>query len=141
MPLAELSVTAIDNTPPRLEVAGELDLSTAPMLAARLRAAADTAPRVVVDLHAVSFMDSRGMLALLEAQRTLRSLHGDLILASVSDPVRKVLEITCAWDLFTHERERAVASASSAGGELEPDDLAGVRVDYAPAGGDRPQQL
>jgi anti-sigma B factor antagonist len=104
MTLAELSVTAIDTTPTRLEVAGELDVSTGPVLLARVRDAAVDSCRVVVDLEAVSFMDSRGMLSLLEARRLLRASDGELVLAAVSAPVRKVLEITQAWDLFTHEQ-------------------------------------
>jgi anti-sigma B factor antagonist len=103
MSLAELSVTAIDTVPSRLEVAGELDVSTGPVLLARVRDAATTSARVVLELSAVSFMDSRGMLALLESQRVLQARDGQLVLANVSRPVRKVLEITKAWDLFTHE--------------------------------------
>jgi anti-anti-sigma factor len=58
---------------------------------------------LVVDLRSVSFMDSRGMLALLDAQRELRARGGDLVLAGVSAPVRKVLELTQMWDLFRHD--------------------------------------
>jgi anti-anti-sigma factor len=101
MPLAELSVTAIDSIPPRLEVAGELDLSTAPTFTAQVRIAR-VAGDLLVDLRDVSFMDSRGMLALLDAQRELRAHGGELVLGDVSAPVRKVLELTQMWDLFRH---------------------------------------
>jgi anti-anti-sigma factor len=101
MPLVELSVTAVDASPPRLEVAGELDLSTAALLESRVRACG--AGPVVLDLQQVSFMDSRGLLALLEAQRALRSRGGDLVLGELSVSVRRVLELTQAWDLFRHE--------------------------------------
>jgi anti-anti-sigma factor len=57
---------------------------------------------VVVDLSEISFMDSRGMLALLDAQRLLRARSGDLLLGPVSDKVRRVLVVTKVWDLFTH---------------------------------------
>jgi anti-anti-sigma factor len=102
MALAELSVTAVDTSPPRLEVAGELDLDTAAQLGARVRGHADGGA-LVVDLREVSFMDSRGLLALLDAQQLLRAHGGDLVLGEVSRPVRKVLELTQAWDLFDHE--------------------------------------
>jgi anti-anti-sigma factor len=108
MALAQLSVTAIDTTPARLEVAGELDVSTGPTLVARVRDVAIDSSCVVLDLTGVSFMDSRGMLSLLESRRLLRADDGELVLGPVSAPVRKVLEITKAWDLFTHE-----ASASA----------------------------
>jgi stage II sporulation protein AA (anti-sigma F factor antagonist) len=110
MPLAELSVTVIDSTPPRLEVAGELDLSTADRLTERVRTV-PTDGDVVLDLRAVSFMDSRGMLALLNAQKALRARGGELLLADVSRPVRRVLELTRVWDLFP--RQESGCSTSS----------------------------
>jgi stage II sporulation protein AA (anti-sigma F factor antagonist) len=110
MPLAELSVTVIDSTPPRLEVGGELDLSTAGHLTARVRTT-DASGDVVLDLRAVSFMDSRGMLALLHAQRDLRARGGELVLAEVSPSVRRVLELTRVWELFPrHEPDRSSLS-------------------------------
>jgi anti-anti-sigma factor len=110
MALAELSVTAVDTSPPRLEVAGELDVSTAPQLGARLRTHEVTGP-VVLDLRGVAFMDSRGMLSLLEAQRFVRARGGELLLGEVSPSVRKVLELTQAWDLFAHARDPADRSS------------------------------
>jgi anti-anti-sigma factor len=110
MPLGELSVTAIDSDPPRLELAGELDLSTAPSFAAHLRTVR-LPGEVLVDLRDVSFMDSRGMLALIDAQRDLRLHGGELVLAEVSDPVRKVLELTATWDLFRHEHPTAPSAS------------------------------
>jgi anti-anti-sigma factor len=101
MPLADLSVTAVDGVPPRLEVAGELDLNTAPTLTARIRAVRVVGD-LLVDLGEVSFMDSRGMQALLDAQRELRRHGADLVLGDVSPPARKVLELTQLWDLFRH---------------------------------------
>jgi anti-sigma B factor antagonist len=103
MTLAELSVITIDTSPTRFQVAGELDVSTGPVLLARVRDAAVDSACIVLDLAAVSFMDSRGMLTLLQAQRLLAAQDGELVLAAVSAPVRKVLEITKAWDLFTHD--------------------------------------
>jgi anti-anti-sigma factor len=103
MTLAELSVITIGTSPTRFQVAGELDVSTGPVLLARVRDAAVDSTCIVLDLAAVSFMDSRGMLTLLQAQRLLVAQDGELVLAAVSAPVRKVLEITSAWDLFTHD--------------------------------------
>jgi anti-anti-sigma factor len=59
-------------------------------------------PSLIVDLSGVSFMDSRGMLALIDAQRRLRDRDGDLVLGDVSAKVRRVLVITQVWDLFAH---------------------------------------
>jgi anti-anti-sigma factor len=103
MALAELSVTVAPTEPSSLVLTGELDLSTAAVLLAAVRGAAAGRGDVVLDLRSVTFMDSRGMLALLEAQRQLRGRDRELRLAAVSPPVRRVLEITQAWELFAHE--------------------------------------
>ena len=55
-----------------LEVAGELDLSSAPELCARIEQALHRAPRVVVDLSGLEFCDSTGLRALLGAARVAR---------------------------------------------------------------------
>ena len=52
-----------------LELCGEIDLATAPILEAVLRQVAATPPLLVLDLRAVTFLDSAGVLLLLEAHR------------------------------------------------------------------------
>lgn len=51
-----------------VRVAGELDVATAPVLDAALtQAEASAAPMIAIDLTGVSFIDSTGLRALLEA--------------------------------------------------------------------------
>jgi anti-sigma B factor antagonist len=77
-----------------LAVAGELDLATAPKVRERLAAAVDSgATEIVVDLRAVTFMDSIGLAAVLHARRRLR-VGGRLALVVAPDSyVHLVLEI------------------------------------------------
>jgi anti-anti-sigma factor len=77
-----------------LAVAGELDLATAPELRERLGAAVDAgAAEIVVDLRAVTFMDSIGLAAVLHARSRLRE-DGRLALVVAPDSyVHLVLEI------------------------------------------------
>lgn len=74
-------------------IAGELDLHTAPQLAAELDAYALSASEVVVDLTAVSFMDSTALGAVLAATRRIRDAGGRLSLAAPGAETRKLLEL------------------------------------------------
>ena len=70
-------------------------MATAPQLAAALGTAPDGATRVVVDLSAVTFLDSSGLNALVHARRELSGREVSFRIVSPKDQVvRRVLEIT-----------------------------------------------
>ena len=73
-----------------IAVAGEIDLATAPQLADCLREHQDT--DVIVDLSQVSFLDSSGINALVQAYRRLRGQGRSLRAAHEQDHVRAVLK-------------------------------------------------
>ena len=78
----------------RLVVRGELDLVTAPVLARHLQGAVARGRELVeVDLADVSFMDVRGVNALIEAQAALEAAGRRLALHAPSDGVRRTLEL------------------------------------------------
>jgi anti-sigma B factor antagonist len=78
-----------------LTVTGEVDMSTAPELARSMKLVGDVTERVVVDLSAVTFLDSSGLNALVVEQRALDQ-RGILLRVVVPEgnPVRRVFEIT-----------------------------------------------
>lgn len=77
----------------RLHVAGELDAHTAPEFADAFDDVADGAA-VELDLTDVSFLDSSGLAALLEARRRLDSAGGSLVVTAASPAVARLLELT-----------------------------------------------
>jgi anti-sigma B factor antagonist len=83
---------------PLLAVSGEVDLHTAGRLQAALEplvaAAGPSRPDVVVDLSAVSFLDSTGLGELVAAHRTLAAKSARLHLVSGNDRVGRLLAIT-----------------------------------------------
>jgi anti-anti-sigma regulatory factor len=87
IPLATLTAT---ETPWGLRVAGELDLSTAPTFARALLARAMVAPRVHVDLGAVTFADLATLRAVFEVARELPS-GSVLVLSRAPAHVRRLL--------------------------------------------------
>ena len=74
---------------------GKFNLVAAPPFKARIDdlVAAGKA-RVVVDLHAVDFIDSSGLGVLIGGLKSARKHGGDLRIAAATDQVRAVLKLT-----------------------------------------------
>ena len=77
-------------------VSGELDLATAPSLSAAVAAHGD-ARLLVLDLTAVTFLDSTGVRVLIEADRACAGSGSRLVVLVGDGPVRRVLEL-CELD-------------------------------------------
>jgi anti-sigma B factor antagonist len=78
-----------------VEVVGEIDMATAPELAAELEGVGDDSGLVVVDLAQVTFVDSSGLKALVQANRELgRRGIGFRVVSPADHAVRRIFEIT-----------------------------------------------
>jgi anti-sigma B factor antagonist len=78
-----------------LRASGEVDLTTAGMLEARIIQHLDRpGARVVVDLRPVSFIDSSGIRALIAADQRARQLHASVSFIVGGGQTRRVLELT-----------------------------------------------
>jgi anti-sigma B factor antagonist len=85
-----------------LRLVGELDIGTAGRLRQALCSAHDLAPAtVVVDLSALTFIDSTGLHELVVAQKRQRAAGGEVVLQAPSPQTRRVLEIVGLDQLFT----------------------------------------
>jgi anti-sigma B factor antagonist len=87
---------------PVVRALGEIDVSTAPRLHSELLAVRIDAPKVVVDLAEVSFLDSTGLGVLVEEMKRRRSVTSDatLDLVVTRPQIRKVLEVTGLVEVF-----------------------------------------
>lgn len=56
--------------------------------------------RIVIDCSNITFVDSMGLGVLISLLRRARSRHGDVKMASLTDDVRTVFEITRLHRLF-----------------------------------------
>jgi anti-anti-sigma factor len=78
-----------------LVVTGEIDVANAPTFLHELIAVATEAHSpTVVDLSAVTFLDSSGLNALVKAHRSLEDSDASLVLLNPSPICRRVLELT-----------------------------------------------
>jgi anti-sigma B factor antagonist len=89
-----LSVQAGDGVA-TIDVAGELDLLSAPNLReAAMGALEDGATSVVLDCSKLTFIDSCGLSVMLEAARVAHEQSGYVTVAQPSPLVRRLLHIT-----------------------------------------------
>jgi len=77
-----------------IAVRGELDMSAAPDLAEAIAGARSGDGTVLLDLSAVTFLDSSAIGALVAAGREFHQTGGRLQIGPRSDVVSRVLEIT-----------------------------------------------
>lgn len=87
-----------------LALCGELDLGSAPALESELsNPVAASYRHIVVDLAQLAFMDSRGLRALVQAQKTAHSSQKAFSLRRAGRQVQRLLEVTGRSALFTFE--------------------------------------
>jgi anti-sigma B factor antagonist len=103
---APFAVVVTHHAPSGIEVlvVGELDLHTSPQLVRAVLGEMDHDPNhVSVVLNGVTFVDSTGMVALLEVRDALAAAGCSLVLMAPSDPVRFVLDLSGLASEFTIE--------------------------------------
>jgi anti-sigma B factor antagonist len=90
----------------RVIAAGEIDVRTAADLRAALDAVLDGhPPKIVIDLSAVTFMDSTG-LGVLTGARNRAGDDGRLVVINPHPIARRILEITGLLELFLDDHAR-----------------------------------
>jgi anti-anti-sigma factor len=79
----------------RIAVRGEIDMATVCDLEARANVVLERLePRVVVDCHGVTFIDSTGLDALVELHHALEAQNRKLTICGLSDTTRRPFEAT-----------------------------------------------
>jgi anti-anti-sigma factor len=98
-----------------VEVRGEVDIATAPLLRAVLDTVVGRRPtRVEVDLSGTTFMDAQALTTLSAVRRRLASRHATLVVRRPSPVVERLLELTGA----EHSFEIVTGSAAGTPGRL-----------------------
>ena len=84
-----------------LPLKGEIDLHVSPTVTASLNAMIEKKPRrLVVDLSEVSYIDSAGLAALIEAMQKVEAYGGKFLLAGLQETVRSIFEISRLDQVF-----------------------------------------
>jgi anti-sigma B factor antagonist len=77
-----------------LALSGEVDLCTAPVAEDELRRAEASQDLIVLDLRAVSFMDSTGIRMLVAADRRNRERGAALVIVQGTPQIRRLFELS-----------------------------------------------
>jgi len=85
-----------------VKATGRIDAHTAPQLTEVFAAITEAGRfRIVFDMSEVDYISSAGLWVLIDTRRTCRRFNrGDLVLASVSPQVHRVLELAGFYTLF-----------------------------------------
>jgi anti-anti-sigma factor len=86
-----------------VRLAGELDISTAPILERHLHEALGGGRRLVVDLRELSFMDSSGLVVLARWELGSRMDGYNLAVIPGREPIQRLFTITGLDTQFTFE--------------------------------------
>lgn len=84
-----------------LPLKGEIDLHVSPVVTASLNAMIERKPeRLVVDLSDVTYIDSAGLAALIQAMQSVEAYGGKFSLAGLQETVRSIFEISRLDQVF-----------------------------------------
>ena len=84
-----------------LPLKGEIDLHVSPSVTASLNQMIEKKPeRMVVDLSDVTYIDSAGLAALIEAMQKVEGYGGRFLLAGLQETVRSIFEISRLDQVF-----------------------------------------
>jgi anti-sigma B factor antagonist len=84
-----------------LPLKGEIDLHVSPSVTVSLNQMIEKKPeRLVVDLSEVTYIDSAGLAALIEAMQKVEGYGGKFLLAGLQETVRSIFEISRLDQVF-----------------------------------------
>src|SRR5919108_5915230 len=84
-----------------LPLKGEIDLHVSPVVTASLNSLIEKKPKkVVIDLSEVSYIDSAGLAALIQAMQKVEAYGGKFSLAGLQETVRSIFEISRLDQVF-----------------------------------------
>ena len=95
---------------------GELDIASGPRLVALAGESAEAEVPVVLDLDEVTFVDSSGLRALIEAERAVKSRGTRLVLARPSAAVARLLDMTGLREAFAEAASPEAGDVAAAAG-------------------------
>ena len=98
---ASSNITSRKNRSKVVPLKGEIDLHVSPTVTAALTEVIDQKPeRFVVDLSEVSYIDSAGLAALIQAMQKVEGYGGKFMLSGLQETVRSIFEISRLDQVF-----------------------------------------
>ena len=98
-----------ENSTEIIAVRGDVDLATVDVLRAQLTAALERGQKVVLDLREVSFMDTQGLAAIIEAERTSSASGTRFVVVRAPATVHRLFDMIGLSDRLTVVDDPAAA--------------------------------
>ncbi len=93
--------TSSSKDPEVVALDGEIDLHESPMLLEKLNPLiARKLPRIHLDLSRVSYIDSSGLAAFIDAMQRIQAYGGEFALVATRESVRRIFEISRLDQVF-----------------------------------------
>jgi anti-sigma B factor antagonist len=89
-----------------IELDGELDSNTSPIVQEQILSLAEKNSRLLLDMTNVTYMSSAGLRTLLVLYRYLTENTGKIVLAGLNDDIRDIMSITGFLDFFSTVNDR-----------------------------------
>ena len=83
-----------------VDVTGDIDMGTSPGFRKTLMDSLKSAPRLIVNLRDVRYVDSSGIASLVEVLKEARSTGKRLVLFGLNKAVREVMQLTRLTKVF-----------------------------------------
>ena len=100
-----ITATAIDTDAPvsvtLIEIIGDVDGSTAPLIQADVLAAAEPGVKMVLNMIQVPYLSSAGLRVLLSVYRHVSAQDGRVILVALAEEIKDTMSVTGFLDFFT----------------------------------------
>ena len=95
------NITPVQSRSNVVPLKGEIDLHVSPTVTTTLNEVIDKKPeRLVVDLSEVSYIDSAGLAALIQAMQKMEGYGGKFMLSGLQETVRSIFEISRLDQVF-----------------------------------------
>lgn len=100
-----ITSTAIETNAPvsvsLIELIGDVDGSTAPLVQADVLAAAEPSVKMILNMSQVGYMSSAGLRMLLSVYRQVSTQEGKVILVGLAEEIKDTMSVTGFLDFFT----------------------------------------
>jgi anti-anti-sigma factor len=97
---AHLEFSGDETTAALLVLTGELDVSAAEVLTSTLQQVNTSSPGLVLDMAAVTFIDSSGLRTLIQARQMFRDEPASVTIRDPQPTTTRLLELTGLTDYF-----------------------------------------
>lgn len=92
-----------------VEVIGDVDTNTAPLVQEQILSLVQPAARMILDMTQVPYMSSAGLRMLLSLYRKISSIGEQVVLVGLSEEIKDTMSITGFLDFFVTRETLALA--------------------------------